>query len=56
MISLSKEQIVFIHSEIIRKKAACLCYSLVNNHAFIDGNNKFRARYCGGENKSGQYL
>jgi death-on-curing protein len=24
----------------IHKKAACLCYGLVNNHAFIDGNKR----------------
>lgn len=24
----------------IQKKAACLCYGLVNNHAFIDGNKR----------------
>lgn len=24
----------------VQKKAACLCYSLVNNHAFIDGNKR----------------
>lgn len=24
----------------IQKKAACLCYGLVNNHSFIDGNKR----------------
>lgn len=75
MINLSKEQIISLHSLIIKKtggldgvrdeklldsalkapfqtfggqelyptiqkKAACLCYSLVNNHSFIDGNKR----------------
>lgn len=25
----------------VQKKAACLCYGLVNNHSFIDGNKRF---------------
>lgn len=75
MIILSKEQIIYIHSMLIKetggtdglrdyklldsamnapfqtfdsedlyptiqKKAACLCYGLINNHSFIDGNKR----------------